>query len=169
MDLDQDFALARLGHRRVLVSQDLRTAVFVDAHCFHRRHHVPPEGSHERRARRAPHRRARNFPRVSLFCCMTSSAQGGTCLRPAHKFVPTLALLACLLGGAALADQLMPLGDGWQTYVNDRFGMRFDYPADLFTPDAAARERRRAHVFRPERASADPCLPQRRQRDTRQR
>jgi hypothetical protein len=41
-----------------------------------------------------------------------------------------------LIGGAALADQFLPLGDGWQTYVNDRYGMRFDYPAEIFTPEA---------------------------------
>ncbi len=41
----------------------------------------------------------------------------------------TLALM-----GAARADQLIPIGGGWQTYVNDRFGMRFDYPADVFSP-----------------------------------
>lgn len=35
---------------------------------------------------------------------------------------------------AALADQFIPIGGGWQTYVNDRFGMRFDYPADVFAP-----------------------------------
>ena len=45
-------------------------------------------------------------------------------------------MLLCLLSGAAVADQFLPLGGGWQTYINDRFGMRFDYPADLFTPAA---------------------------------
>lgn len=39
-----------------------------------------------------------------------------------------------LLTGAALADLFLPVGDGWQTYINDRFGMRFDYPADVFSP-----------------------------------
>lgn len=34
--------------------------------------------------------------------------------------------------GVAAADQLLPLGGGWQTYVNDRYGMRFDYPAHVF-------------------------------------
>lgn len=33
--------------------------------------------------------------------------------------------------GPALADQFLPRGGGWQTYVNDRFGMRFDLPADF--------------------------------------
>jgi hypothetical protein len=56
-------------------------------------------------------------------------------LIPAHKFVPALALLLCQLSGSALADQLLPLGNGWQTYVNDRFGMQFDVPAD-FQPAA---------------------------------
>jgi hypothetical protein len=31
-------------------------------------------------------------------------------------------------------DTFVPLGDGWQTYVNSRFGVRFDYPADVFSP-----------------------------------
>ncbi len=46
-----------------------------------------------------------------------------------------IAFLLCLLGGIAFADQFRPLGDGWQTYVNDRYGMRFDIPAD-FQPAA---------------------------------
>lgn len=45
----------------------------------------------------------------------------------------------CLTGivpttGAARADEFIPLGGGWQSYVNDRFGMSFDFPADVFTP-----------------------------------
>ncbi len=47
--------------------------------------------------------------------------------------------LAVLLAAAgavpALADQFLPAGGGWQTYINDRFGMRFVYPADIFTPE----------------------------------
>ena len=47
----------------------------------------------------------------------------------------TLTALFVLIGGAALADRFLPLGGGWQTYVNDRYGMRFDIPAD-FRPAA---------------------------------
>jgi hypothetical protein len=46
------------------------------------------------------------------------------------------AALFALLLGAANADQFLQLANGWQTYVNDRYGMRFDYPADVFKPDA---------------------------------
>jgi hypothetical protein len=55
-------------------------------------------------------------------------------LRAARALLPGLAFLI-LLFGAAQADQFIPLADGWQTYVNDRFGMQFDYPADVFTPE----------------------------------
>lgn len=30
-------------------------------------------------------------------------------------------------------DAFTPIGAGWQTYVNARYGVRFDYPADIFT------------------------------------
>ena len=56
-------------------------------------------------------------------------------MRPAHKFVPALALLIWLIGGSAFADQFVVLVDGWKTYVNDRYGESFDYPAKIFTPD----------------------------------
>ena len=55
--------------------------------------------------------------------------------RAARAWLSSAALLV-LLFGAAQADQFIPLADGWQTYVNDRYGMRFDYPADVFKPDA---------------------------------
>ena len=54
----------------------------------------------------------------------------------ATRFGAVVAAILCLSVGAALADQLLPLGGGWQTYVNDRFGMRFDIPAD-FQPAAS--------------------------------
>lgn len=41
------------------------------------------------------------------------------------------------LTATAEADQFIPSAGGWQTYVNDRFGMRFDYPAYLFEPEPA--------------------------------
>ena len=40
-----------------------------------------------------------------------------------------------IAGSPAVADQLIPRGDGWQTYINDRFGMQFDIPGD-FQPAA---------------------------------
>lgn len=50
--------------------------------------------------------------------------------------------LAAMLGGnvpfaathaaAEEWDTFAPLADGWQTYVNTRFGVRFDYPSDVF-------------------------------------
>jgi hypothetical protein len=36
----------------------------------------------------------------------------------------------------ALADQFLPKGNGWQTYVNERYGMRFDYPVSVFSAEA---------------------------------
>ena len=45
-----------------------------------------------------------------------------------------LAFAFWLVGGAALADQFLPTSGGWQTYINDRFGMSFDFPADVFAP-----------------------------------
>ena len=53
----------------------------------------------------------------------------------ATRLLPPVAVLLTLLFGVAQADQFVPLANGWQTYVNDRFGMRFDYPADVFKPD----------------------------------
>ncbi len=53
----------------------------------------------------------------------------------ARALLPGLALFSLLTVGVAQADQFIPGAKGWQTYINDRFGMRFDYPADLFKPD----------------------------------
>ena len=46
------------------------------------------------------------------------------------------ALATCGLAsiGIAHADTFLPLGDGWQTYVNSRYGTRLDFPVDLFAP-----------------------------------
>jgi hypothetical protein len=38
---------------------------------------------------------------------------------------------------AASADQFQPAHGGWQTYVNERFGTRLDFPPDIFVPGAA--------------------------------
>ncbi len=55
--------------------------------------------------------------------------------RAARASLPCLALFMVLVG-VAHADQFLPGAGGWRTYVNDRYGMRFDYPADIFTPEA---------------------------------
>jgi hypothetical protein len=55
-------------------------------------------------------------------------------LSPRRKFIPILAFLAFCLSNAALADQFIPASNGWQTYINDRFGTRLDFPADVFVP-----------------------------------
>jgi hypothetical protein len=34
----------------------------------------------------------------------------------------------------AAADQFIAAGDGWQTYINDRYGTRLDFPATVFSP-----------------------------------
>jgi hypothetical protein len=59
--------------------------------------------------------------------------------RPSQMFgLPAiLAIVLCVTVKPALADRYVPLGDGWQTYINERYDMRFDYPADVFTPEAA--------------------------------
>jgi hypothetical protein len=49
----------------------------------------------------------------------------------------TLAFAFALVASAALADQFLPASGGWQTYLNDRFGMRFDFPANVFAPQPA--------------------------------
>lgn len=54
-----------------------------------------------------------------------------------------LALSLGLLAGAVWSvaahaqDQFAPAGDGWEFYVNDRFGTTLVFPAELFTPEAA--------------------------------
>jgi len=37
----------------------------------------------------------------------------------------------------ASASQFRPAHGGWQTYVNERFGTRLDFPPDLFVPGDA--------------------------------
>ena len=46
----------------------------------------------------------------------------------------TLAFAFGLAASGALADQFLPASGGWQTYINDRFGVSFDFPADVFEP-----------------------------------
>lgn len=40
-----------------------------------------------------------------------------------------------LIGPARAADTFAPAGNGWETYVNERFGTSLVFPADVFTPD----------------------------------
>jgi hypothetical protein len=53
--------------------------------------------------------------------------------------VQVLAAALVLVCGATLdrasADRFHPARDGWQTYVNDRYGTRIDFPAEIFTPE----------------------------------
>ena len=48
-----------------------------------------------------------------------------------------LAISAAVLtsSDAAHADRFEPVGDGWELYVNERFGTSLVFPANLFTPD----------------------------------
>jgi hypothetical protein len=41
------------------------------------------------------------------------------------------------LFSAARADWFEPLGNGWTTYVNERFGTSLNYPSDLFRTEGA--------------------------------
>lgn len=57
-----------------------------------------------------------------------------------RKIYAAAIALAVLAGGAlpvsgpAGADQFLPGRGDWSTYINDRFHMRFAYPADVFRP-----------------------------------
>lgn len=62
-------------------------------------------------------------------------------LRNASKYSLRVVLCAAFslaLTAGARADQFLPARGGWQTYVNDRFGTRLDFPADVFVPGEAA-------------------------------
>ena len=60
------------------------------------------------------------------------------CLSPAGSARILVSLLVSLAGagGAVAADAFLPAGNGWQTYVNERFGTRLQFPADTFAPEA---------------------------------
>lgn len=60
-------------------------------------------------------------------------------MRSTPRARPLVLALFLLLAGsaAAAADQFIPHGDGWQTYANSRYGIRLDFPGDLFRPEAA--------------------------------
>jgi hypothetical protein len=60
----------------------------------------------------------------------------GALLSELRKAAALASLFFLLLADIASADQFLPAADGWQTYVNDRFHMRFDYPAEIFSPEA---------------------------------
>ena len=48
------------------------------------------------------------------------------------------ALLLLSFSVGAKADQFLPARDGWQTYVNERFGTRLDFPTEVFVPGETA-------------------------------
>jgi hypothetical protein len=48
-----------------------------------------------------------------------------------------LAASVVLSGPSSAEDQFRPAEDGWQRYVNERFGTSFVFPAAVFTPEAA--------------------------------
>ena len=55
-----------------------------------------------------------------------------------RQFIPrtfltaALPLFLCILSGSAVGDQFRPIGGGWQTYINYRYGMRVgDVTADV--------------------------------------
>lgn len=50
------------------------------------------------------------------------------------RTVVALAVSTLTAAGAAHADSFLRHGDGWQTYINTRYGTRLDFPADLFAP-----------------------------------
>ena len=56
--------------------------------------------------------------------------------RQLYRLVTVLMLLG-LMGpsSVARADWFEPQGNGWTTYVNERFGTRLDYPSSLFSED----------------------------------
>ena len=60
----------------------------------------------------------------------------------AGRFWPCVMAAAFLVlqAGAdgARADQFLPAQGGWQTYVNERFGTRLDFPPDIFVPGETA-------------------------------
>jgi hypothetical protein len=64
---------------------------------------------------------------------MLRSIGSASAFGAARASLAALAVLAALIG-AAHADRFIDRGNGWQTYINERFFMRFDYPADIFAP-----------------------------------
>ena len=51
-----------------------------------------------------------------------------------RKFLAAAFTLVALAEPVLAADSFMPGPDGWTTYANERFGMRFDYPDGVFSP-----------------------------------
>ena len=47
-----------------------------------------------------------------------------------------LAASVGLSGPSSAEDQFRPVEDGWQRYVNERFGTSFVFPVEVFTPEA---------------------------------
>ena len=50
------------------------------------------------------------------------------------RILCVVAAIVALTLQSASADQFLPASGGWRTYINDRYGMRFYYPADIFSP-----------------------------------
>ena len=65
-------------------------------------------------------------------CCLPSGLRGALLGIAAAIFAFAAAL--AVQPNHARADQFIPAEGGWQIYVNDRFGTRFAFPADIFTP-----------------------------------
>jgi hypothetical protein len=57
---------------------------------------------------------------------------------PAALIVGTAVCFLLAAAETAQADQFKPAGGGWQTYLNERFGTRLDFPPDVFVPGEAA-------------------------------
>jgi hypothetical protein len=63
----------------------------------------------------------------------------GAAILAVFGFCGALAVAPGVFGAseAAAADQFEPVGDGWELYVNERYGTRLAFPAAVFTPGAA--------------------------------
>lgn len=64
-------------------------------------------------------------------CFLTAAVSIATCAAdPAETYAQDVSAADRTVS----QDLLLPAEDGWQTYVNGRFGMTLSYPATLFTP-----------------------------------
>ena len=52
-----------------------------------------------------------------------------------------LAVAPGLVSQGHAQDQFLPAANGWETYVNERFGTTLSYPGDIFTPGDAPENR----------------------------
>ena len=67
------------------------------------------------------------------------------CANNARNLLRSFLVVSAVLAGmqalqlsasAQESDAFVENADGWQTYANGRFGMRLDFPADVFSPAA---------------------------------